>query len=142
MERYKDSLELQSLYLVLWKLEIIKMKLRNRHKLEPKNPFKPNQVHKLLEDIITEGVSQFYYNHEEAPQLCQDLASQIRTKIKSLNYDRCKLICVVDIVQKNLQGIRSICSFLWDPKRDHYATYSYNKFDLLATAYVFGIYHD
>lgn len=67
---------------------VLQMKLRNRHKLDAKNPFKPNQVNKILEDIITQGVSQFYYNHQEASQLCQELASQIRTKVKALNYDR------------------------------------------------------
>lgn len=62
--------------------------------------------------------------------------------VTHLSFYRCKIICAVEIVQKNLQTVRSICSFLWDPRMDHYAVFNYNKFDLIATAYVFGVYYD
>ncbi|KAK9497988.1 hypothetical protein O3M35_003879 [Rhynocoris fuscipes] len=91
---------------------------------------------------MSEALEQFYYNPEESIALCLELSNAIRNKIKTLYYDRYKLVCVVEIVQKNLQDVRSICSLLCDPKRDNYAIYKFDKFDLMAVAYVFGIYKE
>ncbi|BES91008.1 Tctex-1 family [Nesidiocoris tenuis] len=110
--------------------------------LDSINPFKPQTVHKIIEDVLTEAMDGFYYNPKEAPVLCKQLSIRIRNRVKALKFERYRIICVVEIVQKNLQGVRSVCSFLWDPQRDHFTTFQFDKFDLLAIAYVFGVYKE
>ncbi|XP_014244953.1 tctex1 domain-containing protein 1-like [Cimex lectularius] len=122
--------------------EEIPIKKGYTFRLESRNPFRTQTVYKIMEEIILEGMDGFYYNPKEAAELCKKFSSEIRTKVKALNFERYKLICGVEIVQKNLQGIHSICSFLWDPERDNFSLYTFDKFDLFVAAYVFGVYHE
>ncbi|XP_073999510.1 dynein light chain Tctex-type 5-like isoform X2 [Rhodnius prolixus] len=115
---------------------------RNTHRLDSRNPFRADPVYRIIEEIMTDSLESFYYNPDESVALCIELSAKIRAKLKLLNYDRYKLVCVVDIIQKNLQDVRTVCSFLCDPKRDNYAIFKFDKFDLLAVAYVFGVYKE
>lgn len=56
--------------------------------LDSINPFKPQTVHKIIEDVLTEAMDGFYYNPKEAPVLCKQLSIRIRNRVKALKFER------------------------------------------------------
>ncbi|RZF48413.1 hypothetical protein LSTR_LSTR007580 [Laodelphax striatellus] len=118
------------------------IKYCNSYRLHSKNPFHPEKVQKLLQEVMDERLTDLVYEQTACTKLCVELAADIRAKVKALLFDRYKLICFVQICEKNNQSVVSQSKFLWDSERDKYASYSFENTTLLAAALVYGIYYE
>ncbi|XP_022201111.2 tctex1 domain-containing protein 1 isoform X1 [Nilaparvata lugens] len=118
------------------------IKYLNSYRLHSKNPFHTEKVEKILQDVMDERLNQLVYEPTVCTKLCVDLAADIRAKVKALQFERYKLICLVQICEKNNQSVVSQSKFLWDSERDKYAVYSFENSTLLAAALVYGIYYE
>lgn len=56
--------------------------------LDSLNPFRPEMVRKIIEDVLTEAMDGIYYNHKESPVLCKQLSLRIRNRVKALKFER------------------------------------------------------
>ncbi|XP_044265499.1 hepatoma-derived growth factor-related protein 2-like [Tribolium madens] len=114
----------------------------NTYKLESDNPFKPEKVTKILEAVMTEALENLTYDPEKCPKQAKWASSAIRAKVKELQFERYKLICLVTIGEKNSQDVFVTCRFLWDVDRDRYATYSLENTFVFGIAQCFGVYYE
>lgn len=60
----------------------------NTYRLEPKKPFSRDQVLKIIEEIVNKECTGLQYDPVKCPNLALNIASQIRLKVKELEFDR------------------------------------------------------
>ncbi|KAF7265581.1 hypothetical protein GWI33_021033 [Rhynchophorus ferrugineus] len=115
---------------------------QNTYKLESDKPFNAEKVDKILKEVMEEALENLHYDSEKCPSQAKWAVGQIRHRVKQLDFDRYKLVCIVSIGEKNSQDVYATCRFLWDPEKDRYATYSMENTYVYGIAYCFGLYYE
>ncbi|XP_071870813.1 dynein light chain Tctex-type 5 [Bombus fervidus] len=115
-------------------------KYQNTYRLNAYNPFKIDPVDKIVKTIMITKLEDISYNAVECLKLCELVATEIREKIKILNFDRYKIVVNVTIIEKANQSIQSSIGFLWDAGKDNYSTFTYGARTFHAYCCVFGLY--
>ncbi|XP_066245202.1 dynein light chain Tctex-type 5-like [Euwallacea similis] len=115
---------------------------QNTYKLDSDNPFNTEKVGKILQEVMNEIIENLQYDPEKCAAAAKHASVQIRGKVKQLEFDRYKLVCIVSIGEKNSQDIYATCRFLWDPEKDRHSVYSLENTYVYAIAYCFGLYYD
>ncbi|XP_069699524.1 uncharacterized protein [Periplaneta americana] len=119
-----------------------KIPMMNTYHLKSKNPFKPDQVNQVIRAVLDKEMEGVKYEPTTCMRLCMTLSADLRAKVKALGYDRYKLVCCVNIGEKNCQSMTTGLRFLWDTDRDNYAFYTYENASLYALATVYGVYYE
>lgn len=57
--------------------------------MEPPNPFKIDLVDKIVKTVMNNRLDELTYDDTVVEKLCSDIASEIRRRVKKLNFDRC-----------------------------------------------------
>lgn len=78
------------------------------------------------------------YDPVRAKLMCQALAKDIRNKVKELNFNRYRIVCVVSIIQKRLQSIDYKMVFCIDGRMDYFGSWKFEsaEYYIVATAYL------
>ncbi|KAK1130115.1 hypothetical protein K0M31_019799 [Melipona bicolor] len=118
------------------------LKYQNTYRLEAYNPFKIDPVDKIINTIMITKLEDISYDAAECLNVCQSVATDIREKIKNLNFDRYKIVVCVTIIEKANQSIQSSMGFLWDARRDNYSTFTYEARTFHAYCCVFALYYE
>lgn len=82
------------------------------------------------------------YSLQESPALALRIASDIMKKVKSLNFNRYRVVSVVTLGQKRAQSYNNAITFLWDHERDSYVDMQREVTTAFIQATVFGVYLD
>lgn len=85
------------------------------------------------------GIIAFF---QESPALALRIASEVMRKVKTLNFNRYRIITIVTIAQKRSQSYNNAISFLWDYERDAYVDLSREVNTAFLQVTTFGIYLD
>ncbi|KAL0110567.1 hypothetical protein PUN28_013869 [Cardiocondyla obscurior] len=117
-------------------------KYQNSYRMEPQNPFKIDLVDKIVKSVMNNRFDEITYDNAEVIKLCNDIAAEIRRRVKKLNFDRHKIIVVVTIIEKVSQSVETTLGFLWDNERDKYSAFSFEGRTFHAQCSVFGIYYE
>ncbi|KAJ8973117.1 hypothetical protein NQ317_011045 [Molorchus minor] len=117
-------------------------RLMNTYKLDPDKPFNPEKVTNILESVMVEALENLTYDTDKVPKQAKWASSAIRAKVKEMEFDRFKLVCLVTIGEKNGQDVLATCRFLWDCDRDRYATFSMENTFVYGIAQCFGLYYE
>jgi len=57
--------------------------------MEPRNPFKTDLIDKMVKSVMNNRLAdEITYDDAKATKLCGDIASEIRRRVKKLNFDR------------------------------------------------------
>ncbi|KOX71548.1 Tctex1 domain-containing protein 1 [Melipona quadrifasciata] len=118
------------------------LKYQNTYRLEAYNPFKIDPVDRIINTIMITKLEDISYDAAECLNVCQSIATDIREKIKNLNFDRYKIVVYVTIIEKANQSIQSSMGFLWDARRDNYSTFTYEARTFHAYCCVFALYYE
>ncbi|PSN45593.1 Tctex1 domain-containing protein 1 [Blattella germanica] len=114
----------------------------NTYRLDATNPFKPDLVKEVIKTVLEKELENVKYDAKDCAKQCMDISHDICNKVKLLGFDRHKLICTVEIGEKNKQSLFSAVRFLWDAERDNLAFYTYENIHIFAVACVYGIYYE
>ncbi|XP_050305915.1 uncharacterized protein LOC126743034 [Anthonomus grandis grandis] len=117
-------------------------KYQNSYRLESQNPFNAEKVDKILKEVMNELIENLQYDPEKCAQTAKVASGLIRTRVKGLDFERYKLVCIVTIGEKNSQDVYATCRFLWDAEKDRYAYYALENTHVYAIAYCFGLYYE
>ncbi|KAG8301093.1 hypothetical protein J6590_060870 [Homalodisca vitripennis] len=60
----------------------------NTYRLEAKRPFNAESVRPLLREILTRDLAEAHYEPNNISKLGVNIAGEIRSKVKQLNFDR------------------------------------------------------
>ncbi|XP_071565733.1 dynein light chain Tctex-type protein 2 [Temnothorax nylanderi] len=118
------------------------LKYQNTYRMEPQNPFKTDLVDKIVRSVMNNRLDEITYDDAEATKLCGDIATEIRRRVKKLNFDRHKIIVTVTIIEKASQSVERTLGFLWDSERDKYSAFSFEGRTFHAQCSVFGVYYE
>ncbi|CAL7933070.1 unnamed protein product [Xylocopa violacea] len=118
------------------------LKYQNVYRLSAYNPFKVDPVDKIVKTTMITNLEDISYDAENCQKICESIATDIREKIKKLNFDRYKIVVVVTIIEKASQSVQSSMGFLWDATRDNYSTFSYEARTFHAYCCVLGLYYE
>uniref|UniRef100_UPI00358E3A0C dynein light chain Tctex-type protein 2B isoform X2 n=1 Tax=Myxine glutinosa TaxID=7769 RepID=UPI00358E3A0C len=102
--------------------------------------FRQVVVKDCIQQVLTEQLAEKQYNAEETPVLTQQLVQVIREKVKTMGYDRYKIVAHVIIGERRGAGVRVIARCLWDSDTDNCAQDVFMNDSLFCVAAVFGCY--
>lgn len=114
----------------------------NTYKLEPEVKFQSDKVKKIIESVLESQLKEETYDPKACKQLVLTLSEIIKSRVKDLNYQSYKLICVVSIGELKDQGFRMGSRCCWDSKWDSFATGSFKNKSLFAIGSVWGVYYE
>ncbi|CAK1582119.1 unnamed protein product [Parnassius mnemosyne] len=88
------------------------------------------------------GIKPVDRTSQESPTLAMRIAGEVMRKIKSLSFNRYRIITVVTIGQKRSQSYNNAVAFIWDHERDNYADVMREVSSAFIQITSFGIYLD
>lgn len=110
---------------------------------QPDRKFRPHIVKEIMDEAFEETLDGLnHYDSVKCRTLTTQVCEDIKQRVKWLNYERCKLICLVHIGSVSGQGMRVASQCLWDQNVDNFASTSYRKGDIFAVALLFGVYKE
>ncbi|XP_050441524.1 dynein light chain Tctex-type protein 2B isoform X2 [Adelges cooleyi] len=116
---------------------------QNTFRLESKNPFHETKALEVIQDEIGKHLTEeTKYDPQEAASLCVALSQSIRDRINELEFERYKIVCIVEIGEKKGQGVMSITRSLRDFKKDKYVHKNFENYHLFATILVGAFYYE
>mmetsp|Transcript_258 Transcript_258/g.365 ORF Transcript_258/g.365 Transcript_258/m.365 type:complete len:143 (-) Transcript_258:161-589(-) len=107
-----------------------------------KRMFKPNQVKKVIREVLEQELSDKKYNPsgEAVNKLTKHIAKTVKNRLKELPMDRYKIAVQVIIGENKGAGIRMGCRTFWDAQTDRMAKEEYENEEIWAVCIAFGVY--
>lgn len=110
------------------------------YRMEPKNKFDTHAVKDIIDTILQSRLSGMKYSARLTPKIGKSLSDEIKDRVKMLNMDRYKIVCVLTIGQMGNQGLMLSSRCTWNEKFDCYATSSFKNQDIFCSATVYGVF--
>ncbi|XP_022820184.1 tctex1 domain-containing protein 1-like [Spodoptera litura] len=114
----------------------------NTYQLDPRIKFHVTEVEKTINTVLDAYWEGHKYNIAESPGLAIVIAGEVMRNVKSLGFNRYRIIAVVSLVQKRAQSYSNAVAFLWDHERDGMADIHREITSAFIQVTVFGIYLD
>ncbi|CAI6349706.1 unnamed protein product [Macrosiphum euphorbiae] len=119
------------------------VKYQNTYRLESKNPFNENKALAVIKNETMKHLNnETRYDPDEASRISATMSLSIRDEICDLDFERYKIVCIVEIGEKKCQGIMSIARFLRDFNKDKYVYSNFENHNLFATIMVGAFYYE
>merc|ERR1719495_2423877 len=103
--------------------------------------FKPYQVKELIVTTLNDTLGGKLYDPNKVSNWCKFIADSIKNQVKTLGYDRYKIVVEVVIGEQRGEGVRMGSRCLWDSDTDNYASDVYMNDSLFCCTAVFGLYY-
>ena len=120
----------------------LKVMWENTYHLEPRNKFQASKVKAIIAEVLESHLKEEKYDPKASRQMVKTLTEIIKGRVKDLNYERYKIVCMVTIGQLKDQGVRVGSRCCWDPKWDTFATGNFKNKSLYAIGTVWGVYYE
>lgn len=120
----------------------LKLIYENTYKLEPAVKFESDKVKNIIESVLESQLKDESYDPKSNKQMVLTLSEIIKSRVKELNYQSYKIVCMVTIGELKDQGFRMGSRCCWDPKWDNFATGNYKNKTLFAIGSVWGVYYE
>ena len=125
-------------------------KMTPRFKYLPTYILSPHRDRKfdanVVEKIILTVLEKYLLNQSYDPNVCRELSKtvsdELKSRIKSLNLDRYKLVVLVHIGSVDGQWVEVASRCLMDCQTDNFASSFFKNDSLYAVATVYGMYHE
>lgn len=111
----------------------------NTYKIKPDRRFDISLVKKIVKEELVSVLKNEKYEQARCREYCLSLSQSICDKIKSLGFDRHKIVCMVTIGERKNQGLRIGSRCLWNTAHDNWADFVYELPDMFAHGIVFGV---
>lgn len=116
--------------------------LENTFKMEPSKKFPEGSVRNVLKEVLSEALAEVNYEPNACRQLTKTISDDLRQRVKEMDIQRYKIICLVHIGQIGKQAMRIGSRCLWDASFDTYTSYEYKNGSIFAVATVYGVYYE
>ncbi|XP_026814540.1 tctex1 domain-containing protein 2-like [Rhopalosiphum maidis] len=119
------------------------VKYQNTYRLESKNTFNENKALIVIKNETMKHLNnETRYNPDDATRIAANMSLSIRDGIYDLDFERYKIVCIVEIGEKKDQGIMSIARLLRDFNKDKYVYSNFENHHLFATIMVGAFYYE
>lgn len=125
------------------KSEIIEQELLHSYSLRPKisQKFRSADVKEILHTILTSHLTDKEFNMETCSDWTKSICSDIKEKLKNMNYDRYKFVVQCVIGEQRGAGINMSGRCFWDSDTDNYAESIYMNESLFCVAAAYAVYY-
>lgn len=115
----------------------------NTYHIRPnyQHKFKAGIVKECIRDILREQLTGVQYDPEEIPALSRSLADCIKKRLKTVGFERYKLVVQVVIGEQRGEGVKMAARCFWDADTDSYTQDLFMNDSLFCVAAVFGSYY-
>lgn len=103
--------------------------------------FKPGAVKEIIHGCLNEQLGGKVYDASKVSQWSKAIADNVKSQVKTLGYDRYKIVVEVVIGEQRGEGVRMGSRCLWDSDTDNYASDVYMNDSLFCCTAVFGLYY-
>lgn len=103
--------------------------------------FRPGAVRELIHGILNEVLAGKSYEGDQVASWCEEISDGIKEQIKTLGYDRYKIVVEVVLGEQRGEGVRMGTRCLWDSDTDNYASDVFMNDSLFCCAAAFGIFY-
>lgn len=114
--------------------------LEPTYRMEPKRQFNTAVILRMLTTILNERLRDFEYSPNLARWFVKKLSDEVRNRLKRMNIDRYKVVCVASIGQKHEQGLMVASRCLWNPHFDTSVTHTWQNESAYCNIAVYAIY--
>lgn len=114
--------------------------LEPTYRTEPKRQFNSAIILRMLTTILNERLRDFEYSPNLARWFVKKLSDEVRNRVKRMNIDRYKVVCVASIGQKHEQGLMVASRCLWNPHFDTSVTHTWQNESAYCNIAVYAIY--
>lgn len=112
----------------------------NTYKMAPDSRIHEGKVREIILGVLKENITETKYDPNMCGQKCQLISEIIKERVKTLNMDRFKIICMVMIGQVNDQSMLVTSRCLWDHRFDNSVSVEYKLGNIIAVGLVFAVY--
>ena len=119
-----------------------KVRFENTYRMEPPRKFRASEAEAIIKEVLEHYLKDEKYDPKASKQLSMTLAQIIKDRVKELNYERYKIVCLVMVGQIGEQGLRNASRFCWDPNRDTFASGNFKNKSLFGVATVYAVYQE
>ncbi|XP_026329945.1 tctex1 domain-containing protein 1-like [Hyposmocoma kahamanoa] len=112
------------------------------YQLNPCAKFNTFYVTKMAQLLLEENFTGHKYNSVDTPNLALRTAYELMKRVKTMNFNRYRIISIVTIGQKRSQSYNNAITLLWDDERDDYVDVHKELSTCFIQATIFGIYLD
>eukprot|EP00794_Sanderia_malayensis_P007771 gene7771-8617_t len=117
-------------------------KMENTYKLEPEHTFPYCDVQKVISDTLQRHLTGSKYEPMASAHQAKIISDDIKSKVKAMNVDRYRIICLVHIGSNNGQQLKIASRSLWNPSVDSFASADFKSNEFFAVATVYGVYFE
>ncbi|XP_026742855.1 tctex1 domain-containing protein 2-like [Trichoplusia ni] len=114
----------------------------NTYQLDSRFKFCEPAVEKIVDQVVERHFIHHKYNDQDSPALAMRVAGEVMRDVKSLGFNRYRIISVVTLGQKRSQCYNNAVAFLWDHERDSYVNLQREVTSAFIQVTVFGVYLD
>jgi tctex1 domain-containing protein 2 len=123
--------------------KIVEQELLHSYSMRPNlsQKFRTSDVKKELHKILEEHLTGVEYNSETCQDLSKKITTEVKAKLKTLNYDRYKFIVQCVIGEQKGAGINMSGRCFWDSDTDNYAETLFMNENLFAAVSAYAVYY-
>lgn len=114
------------------------------YRMVPKVPFNIEQVNELLKNITNSAIRNNQFMKDYLPQrannFVQDLSIELNMTIRTLKFDRFRIVVIVNLIEKAQQSYISKMAFLIDKDNDRWTSHKYECNSYILHVLAFGVY--
>lgn len=110
------------------------------YKMEPDMKFSAKSVEEIIKDTLNRRLQDYKYDSEQTPSFGKILSADIKERVKRLNFDRYRIVCMLVIGENRGQCLQTSSRCQWYPSTDSFASYNYKNHSVFCSCTVYGIY--
>jgi len=112
------------------------------YRMAPTKKFSASHVNDVLKEFVNDRLQGYRYHGKFAKNLARVLGDEVKDKIKSLHYDRYKIVCTVILGELKDQDMVISSRCAWDVKTDNSVSYTHKTRQYFCNINVFGVYRE
>ncbi|XP_014400721.1 PREDICTED: tctex1 domain-containing protein 2, partial [Myotis brandtii] len=103
--------------------------------------FRPSVVKDCIHAVLKEELATAEYSPEETPPLTKRLSETIKDKLKTMGFDRYKMVVQVVIGEQRGEGVFMAARCFWDADTDNYIHDVFMNDSLFCVVAAFGCFY-
>ena len=117
-------------------------RLENMYQLHPTKLFPHAKAEQMIAEELQKTLEDVSYEPEQCMKLAMELSETLKSKVKTLDAPRYKLVVLVQVGEKKDQGMKISSRCLWNHETDTFASASYKNRSLYAFAIIYATYFE
>jgi len=108
--------------------------------MEPIRKFNDKEVLETVQEFVDDRLAGYHYMPKFGKNFASILADEVKDKVKSMNYDRYKIVCSVILGEIRNHDLLVCSRCTWQTDTDNSVIYTYKTKQYFCNVSVYGLY--